>query len=204
MFDVNFLEILRASFSLVILLACSVAVVAFTAERWFFFRKISAGTEAFIGAALDLLEQEKFEEALSLCRKTPGPLAAIIETAVDNRDRPKEHFEKLISAKRLELRLFLEKNLGILGTLGNTAPFIGLFGTVIGIIKAFQDLAHSGSAGPSVVAAGIAEALVATAGGLAVAIPAVISYNYFLRKVKNTVVAMETAQTRLTVSLKIL
>ena len=70
-------------------------------------------------------------------------------------------------------------NLGILGTLGNNAPFIGLFGTVLGIIKAFADLAHNQSGGITVVMTGIAEALVATALGLLVAIPAVIAFNYF-------------------------
>ena len=87
----------------------------------------------------------------------------------------------------------------VLGTLGNTVPFVGLFGTVVGIIKAFRDLALAGAGGPAVVAKGIAEALIATAGGLAVAIPAVIVYNYFMRKVKDTSVEMEVASARFVV-----
>jgi len=90
----------------------------------------------------------------------------------------------------------LERYLGVLGTLGNSCPFIGLFGTVVGIIKAFHDLAASGSGGPTVVAAGIAEALVATAGGLAVAIPCVMFFNYFSRKVKTMDVEMEAVSKR--------
>ena len=81
------------------------------------------------------------------------------------------------------------------------APFIGLFGTVIGIIKAFQELALAGSGGPAVVAKGIAEALVATAAGMAVAIPAVIIYNFYMRKVKNISVEMEVVSSRLLVML---
>src|SRR3989339_396660 len=103
--------------------------------------------------------------------------------------------------KLLEERLKLERYLGVLGTLGNVAPFIGLFGTVVGIIKAFQDLALAGGGGPAVVARGIAEALVATAAGLVVAIPAVIIYNYFTRKVKSLSGGMEVASTRLLVML---
>ena len=95
----------------------------------------------------------------------------------------------------------MERYLVVLGTMGNTAPFIGLFGTVIGIIKAFRDLALAGAGGPAVVAKGIAEALVATAGGLAVAIPAVIVYNYFMRKVKDRSVEMEVVSARLLVLL---
>lgn len=75
----------------------------------------------------------------------------------------------------------LDRYVGVLGTIGSTAPFVGLFGTVVGIMKAFGDLANAQGAGPSVVADGIAEALVATAGGLLVAVPAVIAYNYFVR-----------------------
>jgi biopolymer transport protein TolQ len=82
----------------------------------------------------------------------------------------------------MEQRLLLERHLGFLGTMGNTAPLIGLLGTVWGIMRAFHDMAATGSAGPSVVAAGVAEALFTTAAGLLVAVPAVILYNYFLRK----------------------
>jgi biopolymer transport protein ExbB/TolQ len=95
----------------------------------------------------------------------------------------------------------LERFLAVLGTLGNIAPFIGLFGTVVGIIDAFQELALAGTGGPAVVAKGIAEALVATAGGLVVAIPAVIFYNYFMRRVKAASTEMEVASTRLVVML---
>ena len=81
-------------------------------------------------------------------------------------------------ARSRALRLDLERNLGILGTLGNNAPFIGLFGTVLGIIKAFADLSHNQGGGAAAVMSGISEALVATAVGLMVAIPAVIAFNY--------------------------
>ena len=92
----------------------------------------------------------------------------------------------MASAKSRE-RLALEKRLGILGTLGNNAPFIGLFGTVLGIIKAFADLAQNqGPAGRRWSCAGISEALVATAVGLLVAIPAVIAYNIFQGRVRRT------------------
>jgi biopolymer transport protein ExbB len=88
-------------------------------------------------------------------------------------------------------RIRLERNLSFLATLGSNAPFIGLFGTVLGIIKAFHDLSHSMGGGPSVVMAGISEALVATAVGLMVAIPAVVGFNFFNRRVRVKMAAVD-------------
>ncbi len=93
--------------------------------------------------------------------------------------------EAMASARSRE-RLALEKHLGILGTLGNNAPFIGLFGTVLGIIKAFADLSKSQGGGATVVMSGIAEALVATAVGLMVALPAVVAFNIFQGRIRRT------------------
>jgi biopolymer transport protein ExbB len=90
-----------------------------------------------------------------------------------------EAVEDVMAAALIGERLALEKRLIILGTLGNNAPFVGLFGTVLGIIRSFNDLAVTGSSGVSVVMAGISAALVATAFGILVAIPAVIANNYF-------------------------
>src|SRR5262245_6633927 len=97
-----------------------------------------------------------------------------------------------MASARSREKLALEKNLGVLGTLGNNAPFIGLFGTVLGIIKAFADLAKTqGGGGAGVVMAGISEALVATAVGLLVAIPAVVAFNVFQSKVRRTIVRID-------------
>jgi biopolymer transport protein ExbB len=104
--------------------------------------------------------------------------------------------------KRIGEKFRMESKLVILGTLGNNAPFIGLFGTVLGIIKAFHDLAMAPNPNPSVVMSGVSEALIATAVGLLVAIPAVIAYNYFQRKVKEFVTQMEAASKILLVFLK--
>jgi biopolymer transport protein ExbB len=86
--------------------------------------------------------------------------------------------------ERVRWKTQADKNLIILGTLGNNVPFVGLFGTVLGVIKAFDDLKSKGAAGEEAVMAGIAEALAATAIGLLVAIPAVVAFNYFGRRVK--------------------
>ena len=97
----------------------------------------------------------------------------------------------MLSYEPLQLKLSLEKRLGILATFGNNAPFIGLFGTVLGVMQAFHDLGKSSEFGVKVVMEGISEALVATALGLFVAIPSVIAYNYFVRKIKTILLIYE-------------
>ena len=199
--DINFLQMLKSSFTLVILSACSLLLITFGLERWWYFRKIATKTDEFLKAMEKFIEESKYKEAIAYCEQKKTPVAEVAKTALSNHAKPKTQIEELANATRMEERLKMESYLGILGTLGNVVPFVGLFGTVVGIIKAFRDLALSGSGGPSVVAAGIAEALIATAGGLAVAIPSVVFYNYFLKRVKDISVAMETTQIRLMVYL---
>jgi biopolymer transport protein ExbB/TolQ len=91
----------------------------------------------------------------------------------------------------------LKGGLGFLATIGSTAPFIGLFGTVVGIINAFRSIAATGSGGMSVVSGGIAEALVSTALGIFVAIPAVVAYNHFTGKIETFHVEMNRASSQL-------
>ncbi|MCX5716204.1 MAG: MotA/TolQ/ExbB proton channel family protein [Candidatus Omnitrophica bacterium] len=101
------------------------------------------------------------------------------------------NFEDSLSIVLSEEKVMLESRLALLGTLGANAPFIGLFGTVLGIIHAFHNLAMNAKGGPSIVMAGISEALVATALGLFVAIPAVAAYNYFVRYIRKIMVSSE-------------
>jgi biopolymer transport protein ExbB len=92
--------------------------------------------------------------------------------------------EEVMASRWMHEKQKLEKHLIILGTLGNSAPFVGLFGTVLGVIKAFNDLAVTGQSGVSVVMAGISVALIATAFGILVAVPAVVANNYFLTRLR--------------------
>ena len=111
------------------------------------------------------------------------------------------HEEKAISeAMEREITIEtinLERFTSIVGTIGSTAVYIGLFGTVLGIIRAFHDISIAGAGGISVVIGGISEALVCTAAGLLVAIPAVITYNYFIRRIDNFVADMELCASEL-------
>jgi biopolymer transport protein ExbB len=194
--EIHYFEIFKESFTLVILLFCSVVSVALALERLMFFRKAVADGDKLLAHVANLLQSGKGEQALAETKKNPASVSQVVHYGLLHRGRRRHELEELLASKRLEERLKLEKFLVVLGTMGNTVPFVGLFGTVVGIIKAFRDLALAGTGGPAVVAKGIAEALVATAGGLAVAIPAVIVYNLFMRRVKSLSVDMEVVSAR--------
>jgi biopolymer transport protein ExbB/TolQ len=201
--NINYLAVFRDSFTLAILLFCSLLSFTFAFERWIYFRKArQKKIDEFLAHVSGMLKEGKVEEALKFTAKIDSPVSRLFNYALQHRHMGRRDLEELLATKRQEERLGLERNLGVLGTMGNIAPFIGLFGTVVGIIKAFRDLALSGSAGPAVVAKGIAEALVATAGGLAVAIPAVIIYNYYMRKTKVISSELEIFSARLVIMLE--
>jgi biopolymer transport protein ExbB len=149
-----------------------------------------------------MLEKKNITQAMEYCDRQRGPLARIVKATLENHKESLESLTSLLSSLIKKEEVQLEKYLGILGTLGNTSPFIGLLGTVIGIIKAFQSLSAAGSGGPNVVAAGIAEALVATAAGLTVAIPAVIFYNYYVSRVRQTITDIEATVEQILFMLK--
>ena len=200
--NINYIELFFNSFTLWILLGCSTIALTVSIERWWYYRKIKFSPRQFLellGKIHTALNQGKADDAMQLTHGMNGPIPDIIRTALTNRGRSKVELDELLTAARMEQRLVMERYLSILGTLGNICPFIGLFGTVVGIIKAFHDLAISGSGGPAVVAAGISEALVATAGGLIVAIPSVVIYNFYMKKVKEMATNMEVSSIRLLV-----
>ena len=135
--------------------------------------------------------------AVGFCKNIDTPAARVVLAGLNLYG----HDEKLISnAMEREITvetIKLERFTGIVGTIGGTAVYIGLLGTVIGIMRAFSDIAKAGSGGMDVVTVGIAEALVCTAAGLLVAIPAVICFNWFTRKIDNFIVDMELAASEL-------
>jgi biopolymer transport protein ExbB len=138
--------------------------------------------QAWISGSIPDQWVSKSEE---LFRQYPCVESGLLNTLSKSSSASSTKLEKIGSSFLNSQRIELERNLAVLGTLGNSAPFIGLFGTVLGIIKAFSELDKmSAGAGISVVSGGLAEALVTTAAGLLVAIPSAIAYNYFQRKIK--------------------
>jgi biopolymer transport protein ExbB len=148
------------------------------------------------------LNRDDPEAARDYAQRLTSPAARVVAAGLQNLDKGPEAVEEILIGKRISEKFRMESKLVILGTLGNNAPFIGLFGTVLGIIKAFHDLSVAQNPNPSVVMSGVSEALVATAVGLLVAIPAVMAFNYFQRRVKEFVTQMEAASKMLMVYLK--
>ncbi|HET6384305.1 MAG TPA: MotA/TolQ/ExbB proton channel family protein [Armatimonadota bacterium] len=189
----NWFGMIHLDFSTIILALFSLLSVATIIERGIRYRNADIDAEEFMGRIRELLRLGKVNEAVNLATQTPGPVAAVVKSALVSIGRSREEIRDTIDRVRMRQAAYLDKHLPVLGTVGATAPFVGLFGTVMGIMRAFHDIAQAGAAGTAVVAAGIAQALIATAGGLIVAIIAVIAYNFFLNWSGHFVVEMDTA-----------
>lgn len=178
-------SLLGAAWVMWLLVLLSVLCIAVAVERAAYFRlnrTEDAALESAIGAFLKSGDKDAFQKQLD---DLGGIQARVLAAGLDASSDGPESAEEAVAGTLVFEKSRAEKGLLVLGTVGSNAPFIGLFGTVLGIIKAFHDLAAAQSEATEAVMAGISEALVATAIGLMVAIPAVILYNAFQQKVKN-------------------
>jgi biopolymer transport protein ExbB len=178
----DWIQAMRTSPVMVIILFCSVLTAGFALERVMYYWKRRGNPDSLLASALVAVRSGNREEAVRVLASNPHPMGPVSAEVVKNLGEPEQICEEKLHIALSEQRMQLERNLGFIGTMGNTAPLIGLLGTVWGIMRAFHDMARTGSAGPSVVAAGVAEALFTTAAGLLVAVPAVIMYNHFVRR----------------------
>lgn len=178
----NWIEAMRRSPVMLIILLCSVLTVGFALERVLYYSKRRGSPDSFLASALIAVRNGNWEEAIRVCSGTLHPMGPVAAEMIRSSNLAPDVVEEKLNIALSEQRMELERNLGFLGTMGNTAPLLGLLGTVWGIMRAFHDMARTGSAGPSVVAAGVAEALFTTAAGLLVAVPAVMLYNHFVRR----------------------
>jgi biopolymer transport protein ExbB len=167
------------------LLLCSVVLLGIVLERAWSLRGIIGSTARLTRDLVPALARGDWQGALEIARKHRACPARRIYTDLIEGERsvPMPELERVATERSFEEVQGAGSNLWVLGTIGAAAPFIGLFGTVMGIIRAFHAIALAGTGGFAVVAAGISEALIATALGLAVGILAVIFYNYFQSRV---------------------
>ncbi len=180
------------------LLLFSVATVTIILERTWSLRGIIAQSLHLADQIRSPLEQGNFTQAIEATRaQTANPAGRIFSDILARHGSDSmEYLSNLTEDKRFEEIEALRGPLWVLGTVSSSAPFIGLFGTVVGIIKAFHNMALVGSGGFSVVAAGISEALVATALGLGVAILALLFFNYFQTRIERIEAALTIASNR--------
>ncbi len=169
-----------------LLVALSVLSIGVMIDRWLWFRGRDTDTSAFAPALRAAYRGGNVEDFAGRHKTSPGIPVQVALAGLRERAHGPDATAEAMHAERARWKKEAEKNLIVLGTLGNNVPFIGLFGTVLGIIKAFEELGVNASDSETQVMTDLAEALVATAVGLLVAIPAVIAYNYFQRRLKVT------------------
>lgn len=211
---------LGAEWVMWVLVVLSVASVAVMLERGRYYRSLNDDLDKLADELRALLRKGDLDGARKRLEKSPSPAAAVALAGLAEADSGVHSAEEAMAGAVARLRLNLERYLAFLGTVGNNAPFVGLFGTVIGIIQAFDKLKQSETAAreaarraaqgagaaastfdTGAVMGTLAEALVATAIGLLVAIPAVAAFNFFQRRVKSIVSSTETIAHVVTASL---
>ncbi|MEC7276128.1 MAG: MotA/TolQ/ExbB proton channel family protein [Bdellovibrionota bacterium] len=161
------------------LLLCSLLIWIVFFERMYFLYQFKMQSVLLMSKARGLIKEKKFEEAKGLSHNVHPLIGTPFLVVFEDSQMELEKWEAKMTRRLKETQIGLKKYLWILGTIGSSAPFIGLFGTVVGIIKSFESIASTGKSGFAVVAAGLGEALIATAAGIIVAVIAVVFYNYF-------------------------
>lgn len=180
----------------------SVITLAIILERSFSLRAKRIIRLDILQRVKDLLADNQIGEAMTVCRRQPSVMGRILLSAIMNHDRDREELKTIVEdAGRQEVPT-LDRYLGMLGTIAAVSPLLGLTGTVFGMIRTFTVISEKGIAHPSQLAGGISEALITTASGLVVAIPALIFYNYFTIKSDRLILEIEKYSFRLVDMLK--
>ncbi len=179
------IALLGSAWVLWLLLALSVLSVGQIFERWLYFRRRRDDAERLRRALEEALLADDLERAKAVLATSPAVEAGVVHRALRWKAGGPRAFGDAVESELSAARADLERGMNLLGTLGSNAPFIGLFGTVIGVIEAFNHLGSSAARGGAMgnVMAGIAEALVATAVGIFVAVPAVVAYNVAQKRI---------------------
>ena len=181
-----------------LLLAASVIATVVSIERFLVLRKAKVNVNEFLAKLRKaLLVNRSIQDGVKVCEQYKGPIASIMKAGLLKHGHDKEEIEKTIENAALYEMGRLERRLPILATVANVAPLLGFFGTVTGMMSSFDALAKAGLSNPGLVASGIKEALTTTAGGLLVAIPFQILYNFFMSKVNKFVRDVETSSNML-------
>ena len=177
--------LLGAGWVLWLLVGLSIGCIAVTAERVFVLTRDNTDRAGLSKAIQDFLASGDHAVLKGKLTSLPGLEARVIAAGLELAPHGPEAAEQAMVSATTAEKMKMERGISFLATVGSNAPFLGLFGTVLGIIKAFHDLAQDTSEASAAVMAGISEALVATAVGLLVAIPAVVLYNSLSRWVKS-------------------
>jgi len=172
--------------------ACSVVALGVFVERLIYFHRCSMPVEPFLKGIGNLVRQGKYDEALERCDEAYGPSVRVVQAAVMKRTQSKDDLKELTQEVAQLQMPGLEAHLPLLATVAHISPLLGLLGTVVGMISAFMNMNQAMGAAPiSDLAGGIWEALITTAGGLCVAIPAYVAYHFLVNRLNWIVTDME-------------
>jgi biopolymer transport protein ExbB/TolQ len=172
-------ELRHGGYTLVVIGFCSILALAVAAERLIASWGVVAGARRLSELVSKALLRGDLAQARTQCERSRALVGDVFLAGFARASQGAKDFDAAVERERAALLIKLKSNLWILGTLGTISPFIGLFGTVVGIRNAFAAMAAAGTGGFTVVAVGISEALVSTAAGIFVAVEAVVLYNYF-------------------------
>jgi biopolymer transport protein ExbB len=193
----GFKFIFRGGFMMIPLLASSLLALTVIVERWKALHKQYVTPPDFTQGVLHKVQEGKTAEAIKLCEGKPIPVAAVLKAGLEHFKNPTAEMEIAMKNEGESWVPVLEKRVHVLDTTITIAPLMGLLGTIIGMMGSFKVLTQSGVDDPYSITGGIAEALIATATGLIVALVCVIANNYFNTDIKNFIYEMESASSRL-------
>lgn len=186
-----------------VILFLSLVATVIIIERFLYFRKIRVDEGKMIDRLKSTLKKGHYDEALSICDNNPSPISNLMRVGIEHRDYTQPVIkEAIMNAANMEIPR-MERNLTALGTIAHIAPLLGLLGTVTGNIEAFGVLKTLGTVGdPSVLAGGVSEALMTTAAGIIVSLPAITFYNHLVARVNHMIIALENRVSELVLLLK--
>jgi len=185
----------KGGYTMIVLIICSIISIAVVIQKYSMFRGIKMMSKKEIDSIKSAVAANELDRAKIMAEKSGTFLGKVLCEGLKSQSAEgrKEAIDRAVSTEALAL----EEYLPAVGTIGNIAPFIGLLGTVLGIMRAFHDLGKYGMGNPSIISTGISESLIATASGLLVAIPSVIFYNYFARRINKFMTEVENSATEI-------
>lgn len=181
----------KGGWAMIPLLALGLSALCVAVLKWIQLSRFRLAKESDLQKVLQHLERGERDGALNHARSITGPAGDLLATAVKHADEKKEYIEEILYERMLAARTKLERGLPFLAVTATTGPLLGLLGTVMGMIATFKLISSFGSGDPKVLAAGISEALIATATGMTVAIPALLLHAFLGRMAKGIIGSME-------------
>jgi biopolymer transport protein ExbB/TolQ len=184
-------------FTMYLLIFLSIVSLTIFFERLYYFATRSIDRVEFMDRIRAEIKKCAYDVAIKICEMEAKPITSVVCAGLKKHGHDGKDVMAAMEREVLVETVKLERYVSIVGVIGNVAVYIGLFGTVLGIVNAFHNIASEATGGLGVVMAGVAEALICTATGLLVAVPAVVAYNYFVRRVDAFVVDMEYCSSEL-------